>query len=124
MRKTFNISKDYEEHNRYFKKKYSKAIYDSMICELLEIKRTAIENSIDIKLLIDTIDRYNIDMIELLSIIYHNFKDNSTDNVERNIHKKNKRIKPNSKDTEINEDEDFGGLATEGINFSSAEDIK
>lgn len=65
MRKTFNISKDYEEHNRYFKKKYSKAIYDSMICELLEIKRTAIENSIDIKLLIDTIDRYNIDMIEL-----------------------------------------------------------
>jgi len=123
MRKTFNIPKDYEDHNRYFKKKYSKAVYDSMICELLEIKRTAMENNIDMKLLIETIDRYNIDMIELLSIIYDNFKENSTDDVERNIHKKNKRTESNSKDAEINEDEDFGGLAIEGINFSSEEDI-
>ena len=123
MRKTFNIPKDYEDHNRYFKKKYSKAVYDSMICELLEIKRTAMENNIDMKLLIETIDRYNIDMIELLSIIYDNFNENSTDDVERNIHKKNKRTESNSKDAEINEDEDFGGLAIEGINFSSEEDI-
>ena len=114
MKKTFEIPKDYEKYNQYFKDKYPKAMYDIILCELLELRYKAVENKIDIKLLMDTLIDLEVNMGVLLSLIYQAFDQSSNVKVEA----VDKREDKGENIREIKE-KGYRGLADTDIDFSS-----
>jgi hypothetical protein len=97
MKKTFNIAEDFEEYHKYFKEKYQKVLYDLMLCELLEIQYIAKENDIDIKRLVNTIIKFNVDMEAVIALIYqiHDPSLSAQTNVQKELVKKKYIAKEN-----------------------------
>jgi hypothetical protein len=121
MKKTFNVSEDYEEYHKYFKDKYQKSFYDLMLCELLEVQYKAKENDIDIKILVNTIEKFSVDMEAVIALIYQLYDGSLTSKIRNQNTPLNEN--PFKKDKN-KEDNDYSGLAAKNIDFScESEDV-
>jgi hypothetical protein len=118
MKKTFNISEDFEEYHKYFKEKHPKVLYDLMLCELLESQYIATKNDIDIKRLINTIEKFNVDMEAVIALIYQIYDPSISSQV--NVQKK--AIEKNIRKTERNpEDKNPSELLTMDLSSDGEE---
>lgn len=115
MKKTFEIPKDYEKYNDYFKDKYPKPMYDMILCELLELRYKAVDNKIDIKLLMNTIIDLDANMGVLLSVIYQAFDQSSRG---KKVEALDKKENEGENIREI-KDKEYSGLADTDIDFST-----
>jgi len=113
MKKTFDIPKDYEKYNKYFKDKYPKAMYDIILCELLELKYKTAEKKIDMKLLMDKIIDLDVNMGVLLSVIYQAFDQSSSVKVEAVGNKEDK-----GENKRGIKDKGYMGLADDDVDYS------
>jgi hypothetical protein len=106
MKKTFNISENYEEYHEYFKSNYQKVLYDLMLCKLLKAQYKAKENDIDINMLVNTIIKFNVDMEAVIALIYQIYDGKISSQV------KVQKLPANENTTEIKKEEDgFSDLA-------------
>ena len=114
MKKTFNISEDYEEYHEYFKSNYQKVLYDLMLCKLLQAQYKAKENDIDINMLVKTIIKYNVDMEAVIALIYQIYDGKISSQV------KIQKLSANEDTSEMKKEEDgSSGFALEGIDLSA-----
>jgi len=114
MKKTFNISEDYEEYHEYFKSNYQKVLYDLMLCKLLQAQYKAKENDIDINMLVKTIIKFNVDMEAVIALIYQIYDGKISSQV------KIQKPPANENTTEMKKEENSSsGFALEGIDLSA-----